>query len=256
MPCERAAALRSGPEDRGAVAKCPGSRSSGPHAPPRPLERRRRDGQPRAFAELFPGRLSYCAARAGSRSLRRAACPPDLPTRRLPMPLLSFDSVSIAFGAEPLLDHASFQIDPGERVCLIGRNGAGKSTLLKLAEGSLAPDSGRDLAAAGAAHRAARAGAARRRVRRPCSTWWPVASTRSARCSRSITMSRTRSAAMRRCCAAWSALQHEIETPRRLEHARTHRPDPRGPPPRSRRAHRRALGRLAAPRRAGARAGR
>ena len=58
------------------------------------------------------------------------------------MPLLSFDSVSIAFGPEPLLDHATFQIDPGERVCLIGRNGAGKSTLLKLAEGSVAPDGG------------------------------------------------------------------------------------------------------------------
>jgi ATP-binding cassette subfamily F protein uup len=58
------------------------------------------------------------------------------------MPLLSFDSVSIAFGPEALLDHASFQIDPGERVCLIGRNGAGKSTLLKLAEGSIKPDEG------------------------------------------------------------------------------------------------------------------
>ena len=58
------------------------------------------------------------------------------------MPLLSFESVSLAFGREPLLDHASLQIEPGERVCLIGRNGAGKSTLLKVAEGSLTPDEG------------------------------------------------------------------------------------------------------------------
>ena len=58
------------------------------------------------------------------------------------MPLLSFDEVSLAFGPEPLLDRASFQIDPGERVCLIGRNGAGKSTLLRIAEGRLAPDRG------------------------------------------------------------------------------------------------------------------
>ncbi|MGH7286501.1 MAG: ATP-binding cassette domain-containing protein, partial [Myxococcota bacterium] len=58
------------------------------------------------------------------------------------MPLLSFESVSIAYGLEPLLDDASFQIDAGERVCLIGRNGAGKSTLLKIAEGSVTPDEG------------------------------------------------------------------------------------------------------------------
>jgi len=58
------------------------------------------------------------------------------------MPLLRFDEVSLAFGRELLLDRASFQIDAGERVCLIGRNGAGKSTLLKLADGQLAPDAG------------------------------------------------------------------------------------------------------------------
>jgi len=58
------------------------------------------------------------------------------------MPLLSFESVSISYGLEALLDHTSFQIDAGERVCLIGRNGAGKSTLLKIAEGSVTPDEG------------------------------------------------------------------------------------------------------------------
>jgi ATP-binding cassette subfamily F protein uup len=58
------------------------------------------------------------------------------------MPLLSFEDVSIGFGLAPLLEHASFQIDPGERVCLIGRNGAGKSTLLKLVDGGLAPEGG------------------------------------------------------------------------------------------------------------------
>jgi ATP-binding cassette subfamily F protein uup len=58
------------------------------------------------------------------------------------MPLLRFETVSICFGRDLLLDHASCQIEPGERVCLIGRNGAGKSTLLRIAEGSLAPDEG------------------------------------------------------------------------------------------------------------------
>ncbi len=58
------------------------------------------------------------------------------------MPLLSFDRVSISFGRHALLDAASFQIDAGERVCLIGRNGAGKSTLLKIVHGEVMTDAG------------------------------------------------------------------------------------------------------------------
>jgi ATP-binding cassette subfamily F protein uup len=70
---------------------------------------------------------------------RHRAHTPYLPR---PMPLLSFDRVSISFGRHALLEQASFQIDPGERVCLIGRNGAGKSTLLKIVEGEVLPDAG------------------------------------------------------------------------------------------------------------------
>ena len=58
------------------------------------------------------------------------------------MPLLSFESIAISYASEPLLDGATFQVEPGERVCLIGRNGAGKSTLMKIAEGSVVPDGG------------------------------------------------------------------------------------------------------------------
>ena len=58
------------------------------------------------------------------------------------MPLVSFDRVSISFGQDALLHDVGFQVDMGERVCLIGRNGAGKSTLLKLVEGSVQPDGG------------------------------------------------------------------------------------------------------------------
>ncbi|MCB1779770.1 MAG: ATP-binding cassette domain-containing protein [Candidatus Competibacteraceae bacterium] len=58
------------------------------------------------------------------------------------MPLLNADRLSIAFGAEKLLDNASFQLDSGERVCLTGRNGTGKTTLLRLLAGELQPDSG------------------------------------------------------------------------------------------------------------------
>src|SRR6195256_686905 len=58
------------------------------------------------------------------------------------MPLLSMDRVSIAFGHLPLLDDVSLQVDPRERVALIGRNGTGKSTLLRIISGEVAPDSG------------------------------------------------------------------------------------------------------------------
>jgi ATP-binding cassette subfamily F protein uup len=58
------------------------------------------------------------------------------------MPLLTLDGVSLAFGHEALLDEASLRVEPGERICLIGRNGTGKSSLLKLVSGELLPDSG------------------------------------------------------------------------------------------------------------------
>jgi ATP-binding cassette subfamily F protein uup len=58
------------------------------------------------------------------------------------MPLVSLDHVSIAYGHLPLLDASSMQIEPGERVSLIGRNGTGKSTLLRIIGGELPPDAG------------------------------------------------------------------------------------------------------------------
>src|SRR4051812_47723482 len=58
------------------------------------------------------------------------------------MALLGMQDVSIAFGGPPVLDHARFAIERGERVCLLGRNGAGKSTIMKLLDGSLRADDG------------------------------------------------------------------------------------------------------------------
>lgn len=58
-------------------------------------------------------------------------------------PLIRFDGVSLSFGDQQILTEASFAIEPGERVCLIGRNGAGKSTTLKLIAGALEPEDGK-----------------------------------------------------------------------------------------------------------------
>jgi ATP-binding cassette subfamily F protein uup len=58
------------------------------------------------------------------------------------MPLITLDNASLAYGHHPLLDKAAFQLDPGERVGLIGRNGAGKSSLLKVIAGESKLDDG------------------------------------------------------------------------------------------------------------------
>ncbi|MCD0187180.1 ATP-binding cassette domain-containing protein [Acinetobacter sp. PW68] len=58
------------------------------------------------------------------------------------MAYITLRDVQLAFGGPALLDGANFNLERGERVCLIGRNGEGKSTLLKLIEGSLLPDAG------------------------------------------------------------------------------------------------------------------
>ncbi len=58
------------------------------------------------------------------------------------MSLLRFDDISLQFGELMILRDAELTIEPGERVCLIGRNGAGKSTTFKLLTGEQEPDSG------------------------------------------------------------------------------------------------------------------
>ena len=58
------------------------------------------------------------------------------------MPFLRLDNVSLAYGHVPLLSHVDFQVEPGERVCLLGRNGAGKTTLLRVITGEALPDAG------------------------------------------------------------------------------------------------------------------
>ncbi len=58
------------------------------------------------------------------------------------MALFSLLDVTHAFGGAPVLDHVNFQVNPGERLCLLGRNGAGKSTLMKLIAGEIKSDLG------------------------------------------------------------------------------------------------------------------
>lgn len=58
------------------------------------------------------------------------------------MALIRLRDISLGFGGPSLLDGVNFQVDPNERICLVGRNGVGKSSLLKLISTDLVPDSG------------------------------------------------------------------------------------------------------------------
>jgi len=58
------------------------------------------------------------------------------------MALLSMRDVTLGFGGPNLLNGINLQIEPNERLCLVGRNGEGKSTLMKLIAGFTNADSG------------------------------------------------------------------------------------------------------------------
>ncbi|MBB1383151.1 ATP-binding cassette domain-containing protein, partial [Shewanella sp. SR41-2] len=58
------------------------------------------------------------------------------------MSLVRINNGSLAYGYIPLLLNADFTIEPGERVCIVGRNGAGKSSLMKVLSGDVLLDDG------------------------------------------------------------------------------------------------------------------
>jgi phospholipid/cholesterol/gamma-HCH transport system ATP-binding protein len=62
-------------------------------------------------------------------------------------PYIQFIDVSKAFGSHVVLDHVSFEVMPGETVCILGRSGVGKSVSLHNLMGFLKPDTGRIIVA-------------------------------------------------------------------------------------------------------------
>jgi phospholipid/cholesterol/gamma-HCH transport system ATP-binding protein len=62
-------------------------------------------------------------------------------------PYIDFQGVSKAFGDNRVLDNVSFDVLPGETVCILGRSGVGKSVSLHHIMGFLKPDSGRVIVA-------------------------------------------------------------------------------------------------------------
>ena len=62
-------------------------------------------------------------------------------------PYIQFKDVSKAFGDRVILQDVSFEVLPGEMVCILGRSGVGKSVSLHNIMGFLKPDSGRIIVA-------------------------------------------------------------------------------------------------------------
>src|SRR6266849_4260111 len=62
-------------------------------------------------------------------------------------PYIEFKEVSKAFGDRVVLEKVSFDVLPGEMVCILGRSGVGKSVALHNIMGFLKPDSGRVIVA-------------------------------------------------------------------------------------------------------------
>src|SRR6185369_1781978 len=58
------------------------------------------------------------------------------------MALLGFQGLHYTIGGAKLFTGVGLQLEPGDRLCLVGRNGAGKSTLLGLMSGRLSADKG------------------------------------------------------------------------------------------------------------------
>ncbi|RUR19278.1 ATP-binding cassette domain-containing protein [Legionella sp. km535] len=58
------------------------------------------------------------------------------------MSIISLHGATLIVAGNRILDQADLQIQPQDRIALVGRNGAGKSTLLKLLQGDLVLDSG------------------------------------------------------------------------------------------------------------------
>src|ERR1700688_4240398 len=63
---------------------------------------------------------------------------PETSTR----PYIEFREISKAFGDNVVLDRVSFNVMPGETVCILGRSGVGKPVSLQLIMGFLKADSG------------------------------------------------------------------------------------------------------------------
>src|SRR2546427_4248353 len=58
------------------------------------------------------------------------------------MPLLRVDRLKLMYGATEVLSELTFQVEPRQRLGVVGANGSGKSSLLKAISGDVTPAAG------------------------------------------------------------------------------------------------------------------
>lgn len=56
--------------------------------------------------------------------------------------MFTVDKLTVGYGAHPVIDNVSFDVEPGACVAILGRNGAGKTTLIHALAGVIATTSG------------------------------------------------------------------------------------------------------------------
>ena len=59
-----------------------------------------------------------------------------------PIPIISFENISLSYGNRLILDNINFKINEGEIYGMLGPNGVGKSTIFNLLTGLISPNSG------------------------------------------------------------------------------------------------------------------
>ena len=67
--------------------------------------------------------------------------------------MIAFSNINKQYGKQVLFVEASFQLNPGEKVGLVGPNGSGKTTLFRMITGEEQPDEGRGIGSEEGRHR-------------------------------------------------------------------------------------------------------
>jgi phospholipid/cholesterol/gamma-HCH transport system ATP-binding protein len=102
-------------------------------------------GAPAPATEIMSSILTPAPAAGRDLEAEPSRTEQQVPPER--KPYIEFKHVFKAFGSNRVLDDVSFDVLPGETVCILGRSGVGKSVSLHNIMGFLKPDSGRVIVA-------------------------------------------------------------------------------------------------------------